>query len=260
MPPLPDSRVDAINRRDSLKLAALAVGATLLGAANKSQGADVARSIRRRVIVLGAHPDDPETGCGGTMALLAAAGHDVVSAYLTRGEAGIEGTAAADAARIRTAEAQQACKRLHARPVFLGQIDGRCEVTPARTAEIQAFLEAEKPDAILTHWPVDTHADHRACSNLVYGAWINLGKPGELWFFEVMSGVQTQNFAPTTYVDITAVTEQKHAACFAHRSQHIEREYATSHERMEIFRGMESGHERAEAFVRHAQARTALPV
>jgi LmbE family N-acetylglucosaminyl deacetylase len=259
---LQDLNASELTRRDSLKLAGLAVGAALWGAAGPAHGADagVSANSRRKVLVVGAHPDDPETGCGGTMALLAAAGHDVVAAYLTRGEAGIEGTSPDDAARLRTTEALEACAILAARALFLGQIDGRCEVTPQRTLEMQQVLQAEQPDIILTHWPVDTHADHRACAILVHGAWINLGKPGALFFYEVMSGVQTQNFAPTMYVDISAVAAQKQAACFVHRSQHIEREYPTSHDRMEIFRGMESGHARAEAFVQSSQSHGALPV
>jgi len=251
--------LDEISRRASLKLAGLAAGAAFLGATATAVAADAPAATRRKAIVFGAHPDDPETGCGGTMAVLAAAGHEVVAAYLTRGEAGIDGKSHDEAARLRTAEAEQACAILQARPVFfLGQIDGACEVTPARTADMEAFLRAEKPDTILTHWPVDTHADHRACSNLVYGAWINLGKPGALFFYEVMSGVQTQNFAPTDYVDITAVAAQKLQACLAHRTQLDEKWYADFHGAMERFRGRESGHERAEAFVRHAQGQDEL--
>jgi LmbE family N-acetylglucosaminyl deacetylase len=244
------------SRRDLLKLTGLALGAALLGSAAPAQETASGATPkpggpRRKIVVFGAHPDDPESGCGGTMALLAAAGHEVVAAYLTRGEAGIEGTSHDDAARIRTTEALEACRILEARAVFLGQIDARCEVSPARTAQMHEFLQAEKPDIIFNHWPVDSHADHRACSILVYGAWVNLGKLGDLYFYEVMSGVQSQNFAPTTYVDITAVAAQKHAACRAHRSQDVESWYPTSHDRMEIFRGMESGHERAEAFLQH---------
>src|SRR3954467_7733154 len=76
-----------------------------------------------KVVVVGGHPDDPESGCGGTMARLADLGHDVVAMYLTRGEAGIAGKAADEAAQIRTAEAQEACRILKARPIFAGQID-----------------------------------------------------------------------------------------------------------------------------------------
>lgn len=207
-----------------------------------------------KIIVFGAHPDDPETGCGGLMALLSRAGHDVVVAYLTRGEAGIPGTSHQEAAAIRTAEALAACEILGARAVFLGQIDGQCEVSAARYADVRCFIEAERPDVALTHWPIDTHRDHRACSLLVYDAWLALGQAFALFYYEVMTGQQTQNFAPTDYVDIGSVLEQKHRACFVHASQRIEASYPNDHGKMEQFRGMEFGRDYAEAFVRHAQS------
>src|SRR5689334_3171901 len=65
-----------------------------------------------KVVCVGGHPDDPESGCGGTLALYAAQGHRVTIVYLTRGERGIPGTSDSDAAAIRTAEAEAACRIL----------------------------------------------------------------------------------------------------------------------------------------------------
>jgi LmbE family N-acetylglucosaminyl deacetylase len=210
-----------------------------------------------KVLILGAHPDDPETGAGGTAAALAERGHDVVLAYLTRGEAGIEGASHAQAARIRSSEALAACSILGTRPLFLGQIDGATEVTAARYDEVRATLDKERPDIVLAHWPVDTHRDHRVASLLAYDSWLTMGRSFALYYFEVMTGTQTQTFQPTDFVDISAVVTKKHAACFAHRSQGIEAEYPHSHGPMEIFRGMEMGCACAEAFVRHSRSRIA---
>src|ERR1044072_5561402 len=77
-----------------------------------------------RVVCVGAHPDDPESGCGGTLARYAALGHAVTVVYLTRGERGIAGKSLDEAARIRSAECAPACKVMGAKPVFFGQIDG----------------------------------------------------------------------------------------------------------------------------------------
>jgi LmbE family N-acetylglucosaminyl deacetylase len=123
-----------------------------------------------KVVVVGGHPDDPESGCGGTIARYTDLGHEVAIIYLTRGEAGIDGKTHAEAAAIRSAEVLKACEILKARPVFAGQIDGSTEISPARYAEFRKILEAEKPDIVLTHWPVDSHRDHRAASLLVYDA------------------------------------------------------------------------------------------
>jgi LmbE family N-acetylglucosaminyl deacetylase len=187
------------------------------------------------------------------MALWAAAGREVVAFYLTRGEAGIPGTSHADAARIRTAEAEAACRILGARPRFGGQVDGDTHVDRAAYASMGELLEAERPDVILTHWPVDTHPDHRAASLLTYDAWMRAGRKAALLYFEVLTGEQTELFHPTDYVDIGAVVETKRRACFAHASQKPEEWYPV-HERMARFRGMEYGCEQAEAFVRHEKS------
>jgi LmbE family N-acetylglucosaminyl deacetylase len=209
---------------------------------------------RKKIIIFGAHPDDPETACGGTMALLAQAGHEVVAAYLTRGEAGILETSHDAAAAIRAKEALRACEILGARAVFLGQIDGQCEVNPTRYDEMRHFFEQAQPDLIFTHWPIDTHRDHRACSTLVYDAWLRTGRRVPLFYFESMTGQQSHKFFPTDYVNITAVVERKHQACLVHESQRVTEWYADSHGKMEAFRGLECGCDYAEAFVRQSQS------
>src|SRR5436309_10902173 len=121
----------SVTRRDLIggiaASSASVLGLPLVGAA-EDKPADKAL----KVVVVGGHPDDPESGCGGTMARLGDLGHDVVALYLTRGEAGIRGKLHDEAARIRTAEAGKACQILKARPIFAGQIDGATEVAPER--------------------------------------------------------------------------------------------------------------------------------
>lgn len=207
-----------------------------------------------RIVVAGAHPDDPETGCGGTIVRYTDLGHEVVVIYLTRGEAGIEGKSHEEAARIRTLEAQKACEILKARPVFAGQIDGGTEINAARYNEFRQILEAERPNIVFTHWPLDSHRDHRAISLLVYDAWLHGGKPFPLYYFEVDAGAQTSQFHPTHYVDITATEARKRAACYAHISQDPDGFYKDYHDPMNRFRGLERGCKFAEAFVRHVQS------
>jgi LmbE family N-acetylglucosaminyl deacetylase len=208
---------------------------------------------RLKVVVFGAHPDDPESMAGGTAALFAAQGHEVVCLYLTRGEAGIAGKTHEQAAAIRTEEAKTACALLGARPRFLTQVDGAAEITPGRYAEVRRALEEEKPDALLAHWPVDTHRDHRIASVLAYDAWLSLGRRFDLWYGEVMTGEQTQQFVPTHRVDVSAAVGKKRAACYAHASQNPD-EFWAAHERMQRFRGLEGGCAAAEAFALHAQS------
>jgi LmbE family N-acetylglucosaminyl deacetylase len=244
-----------LSRRDVLQgtVAAAVVGLPL----GTAEAADTGRKLK--IVIAGGHPDDPESACGGLIALYADAGHDVVNLYLTRGEAGIPGKNHNEAARIRTAEAEEACSILGARPVFLSQIDGATEVTTARYDEAAAALDSEEPDIVITHWPIDTHRDHRVISLLAYDWWLRSHKRAALYYFEVEAGDQTQHFWPTHYVDITPVEDQKKKACYCHESQGAEGGFYRLHDRMHTMRGQESGTRYAEAFIRHNQSPKALP-
>jgi N-acetylglucosamine malate deacetylase 1 len=209
-----------------------------------------AGAARLTVVCVGAHPDDPESGCGGTLARYAALGHAVTVVYLTRGERGIPGTSLDDAARIRSAECAAACKIIGAKPVFFGQIDGATEVTHAQVDAMRRLLVAATPDVVFTHWPVDTHMDHQVASMLTIRAWMEGGAPtARLYFFEVNSGSQTEGFLPNTYVDVSSVVEQKKAALFAHVSQDGQSIWREHHAIMAQWRGREVGVLAAEAFV-----------
>jgi LmbE family N-acetylglucosaminyl deacetylase len=213
-----------------------------------------------KIVCVGGHPDDPESGCGGTLARYAGMGHPVTIVYLTRGEAGIPGKPHAETAVIRSAESEAACKILGAKAVFAGQVDG-ATVVDANAAESMAkILGSERPGVVFTQWPVDTHLDHQAASTLTFRAWLAGGRRFELYYYEVNLGSQTLGFHPTDYVDITAVREKKKAALFAHKSQDGEAVYRKHHEVMESLRGREFGVAAAEAFVHLARSSSASPL
>lgn len=225
----------------------LLAGATLFGA-EAFAAEPSTTTTTKKALIIGAHPDDPEN-VGGTMRLLREAGWEVVAVYMTRGQAGITGKSHDEAAAIRTAEAEEACRILDVRPIFMTQIDGSAEINKERYVEMREVIAAESPDLVITHWPIDGHPDHRVCSMLVYDAWRRLGYSFELYYFETMTGTQTQYFHPTDYVDIGAVAERKHKAYFAHVSQNTTKSFASYHDRVEKFRGREFNCDRAEAFI-----------
>ncbi len=228
----------------------------LVGLAFPLSAAAQTASVRKwDVVCVGGHPDDPESGCGGALALYSGLGHSVTVIYLTRGEAGIAGRSHEQAAAIRTAECQAACKILGAKPVFAGQIDGATVVDAKAAETLSRLIAAERPDIVFTQWPIDTHPDHQAASVLAFRAWLAGGRRWELYYYEVNRGSQTTAFHPTDYVDITAVREKKKAALFAHKSQNGEEIYRRYHEPMENLRGRETGCAAAEAFVRLANRR-----
>lgn len=104
------------SRRKFIKNTAL--GAGFLSLSSLTQAQSSSKIISRKIVCVGGHPDDPETGCGGTLAKLAKAGHPVTIIYLTTGEAGITGRSHSEAAAIRKQEAINACRVLNAKPVF----------------------------------------------------------------------------------------------------------------------------------------------
>lgn len=234
-------------RRGFLK--EMTLGASLLPL-TVSASALPTQAAKKKVVCVGGHPDDPESGCGGTLTKLGKEGHELTIIYLTTGEAGIAGKTHAEAASIRKAEAINACKVINAKPVFAGQIDGDTIVNNEWIRKMRELIGAEKPDIVFTHWPIDSHKDHQAASLLTIQAWMHSGKAFQLFFFEVLSGIQTAVFSPTDYVDIEATQEQKRIAVFCHASQKPDAIYAEGHADMEITRGREIGVKAAEGFVR----------
>ena len=236
------------SRRQFVKSTAAGLGLLTLPSLLNAQGNIAA--AKKKIVCVGGHPDDPESGCGGTLARLAAQGHDVTIIYLTTGEAGIPGTANDEAAGIRKQEAINACKILNVKPVFAGQIDGATIADNTALKRLQTLIADEKPDVVFTHWPVDSHKDHQVASLLTMQTWVRSSNKFTLYFFEVCTGEQTMIFKPTDYVDISDTQEQKKKAVYCHTSQDPPGIYACGHASMEDFRGREAGFKAAEGFVR----------
>jgi len=248
--------MDDFSRRKFLRDAAWALpSAAIAGAAPAELNAQVgAEQKKLKVTVAGGHPGDPEYGCGGTVARYAKQGHAVTLLYLNRGEGGIPGKTGKEAGTIRSAEAAKACALLQATPLFAGQVDGQSVVDKAHYDNFARIIEGERPDVLFTQWPIDGHPDHRATAMLCYEAWLRMGKSFALYYDEVSDGEDTLMFSPTEYVDITGAEPTKRAACYAHASQSPDRFYALQ-EQVARFRGVESGVDQAEAFVRQVQSR-----
>ncbi len=242
-----------LSRREMLTQTGLLGSPLVLGSAAASTDAPQADgkpepARKLKVIVTGGHPGDPEYACGGTIARYTDLGHEVVLLYLNRGE-----WPPRDEGVSRVAEAKKACDILKARPLYAGQFNSQAVVDKAHYEAFRKILEAERPDAIFTHWPIDNHADHRAISMLTYDAWLKMGKKFALYYFEVSNGEDTVQFSPTHYVDITATEPRKKLACYAHASQTPDRFYKLQ-DQVTRMRGIESGHKNAESYIRHVQS------
>jgi N-acetylglucosamine malate deacetylase 1 len=233
----------SITRRNVVKTA----GILASGLVVENSLAQAVAASKLKVIVAGGHPGDPEYGCGGTVARLTSLGHEVVLLYLN------DGAWPPTAANVRIAEAKKACEILKARPAYAGQQNGHAIVDNDHYEEYAKLLAAEKPDVVITQWPIDNHRDHRAITMLTYDAWRQSKHSFSLYYYEVSDGEDTLQFSPTHYIDITATQSVKRAACYAHASQTPDRYYALQ-DQVAAFRGVEGGYQRAEAFVLQRQS------
>ena len=173
------------------------------------------------ILAVGAHPDDVELGCGGTLALLARRGRSVGILDLTRGEAGTRGTP-----DTRAAEAIEAARVLGSRfrdGLDLG--DGNLRTDRAAELEVIDVIRRRRPRLVFAPLPNDRHPDHVRAGRLVADAAFYAGlrsletgrpphRPQQVVFFP-----STFLAEPTFLVDVTAFLETKLAAVRAFRSQ-----------------------------------------
>jgi bacillithiol biosynthesis deacetylase BshB1 len=174
------------------------------------------------LLAVGAHPDDVEISCGGTVALAAAQGLAAGILDVTRGDLSTNGTP-----EERAAEAEDAARILGVRGRWnAGLPDGGVSADdPAHVAAVVAILRRLRPRVLLTHFPRDRHPDHVAASRLLDRAWYLAGlrryapdvapfRPEARFHFASRVG-----FTPTLVVDVTETWETKRRAILAHATQ-----------------------------------------
>ncbi len=243
-------------RRNFIKLSAMGISSLAIsqvsGATKESAQSNKSKEShikKLQIVCVGAHPGDPEFGCGGTMAKYSDAGHAVTFLYLTKGEASDPKISYAQMAALRIKEAEASCKILNALPLFAGQIDGNTVLDKTQNQEMTKMILALKPDIVFTQWPVDAHPDHQVTGLLPLTAWIRSNRQFHLYFYEVNTGSETMSFTPTDYVDITSVRDRKKLAMFAHKTQDPIATYNDYFKPLEEFRGLEAGVKAAEGFI-----------
>ncbi len=189
----------------------------------------------QRLIVVAAHPDDLETICGGTVALLAQRGVKVFSVNCTLGDIGTQDAAATRpaVATMRLLEAEEAARILGIEQVHsLGHHDGELVADLELRAQIARFYRITQADTLITFdpfWPGQVHPDHRAAGQAAIDAYMPskmpLYRPEHLREPGAGLGVLQRVFLfstdrePDVFVDVSSVYETKLAACLAHRSQ-----------------------------------------
>jgi LmbE family N-acetylglucosaminyl deacetylase len=160
-----------------------------------------------RILAIGAHPDDIEFGCGGTLVKYARQGHKVFLLVMTEGGGSGDGS-------VRRKEQQEAADVLQAVKLFWGEYpDTAIPLDRESIQRVERIIHEVQPDFIFVHHQDDTHQDHR---NLSVATITATRYTRNVLFFE---GPTTQNFSPSVFVDVDTVIEQKVAALEAHASQ-----------------------------------------
>jgi bacillithiol biosynthesis deacetylase BshB1 len=182
--------------------------------------------VKLDVLAIGAHPDDVELSCSGTMAKLVKQGRAVGILDLTRGELGTRGTPA-----IRAKEAADSARILGVRVRENLKIsDGNIEVNKKNLARLIAVLRKHQPQILLIPYSSERHPDHEHTHRLAKEAWyysgvakIRTADRGKLqqrfrpdYYFEYM---MLHSFPPSFIVDISDVYTTRVAAIKAFKSQ-----------------------------------------
>lgn len=160
------------------------------------------------VLAVGAHPDDIELGCAGTLTRHVAQGDRVTMLVVTYGEAGpgdIE---------LRKEESRLAAQAIGADLIFGGLPDGSVSNHELALVHlIEDVVRNTGATTVYTHGQKDSHQDHRAVALASTGACRSV--PRVLCY----DSPSSLSFTPSVFVDITATLDKKLSALRAHRSQ-----------------------------------------
>jgi LmbE family N-acetylglucosaminyl deacetylase len=191
------------------------------------------------VLAVGAHPDDIELGCGGTLYKAVQAEAQVIALYMTRGGKTTD-------AHVRMRESTEAMHILGVKEVCFESFPDT-EIPDSFEAVncLEQYALKYQPDIVLTHSINDTHQDHRRVGWLAMSSFRNIPK---ILAFETPR-VRPAAFLPTYFVNITGCVDKKWEALRCHISQKEKRYLAyESTVNLASFRGSQVGVAAAEAF------------
>jgi LmbE family N-acetylglucosaminyl deacetylase len=233
------------------------------------------QEIPQRIMVVAAHPDDAEFGCGGTVARWVSEGATAYYLICTNGDKGTDepGISAEDLAVVRDREQRAAAKVLGvSEVVFLPRRDGELVYSIDLRGDVVRWIRTWRPDAVFTHDPTVVisaggfinHADHRATGEVTVDAVYPFARGPLQYPEQIAEGLQTHTVydvflwgaSPADFwVDVSTTVETKIEAlrCHASQFQDIERVGKFARERLKRA-GEEHGVAYAETF-RHISLR-----
>lgn len=179
------------------------------------------------ILALGAHPDDVELGCGGTLAKLISAGKSVAIVDLTEGELGTRGTN-----ETRAEEARNASKILGVNyRENLKMKDGFLVNSEDYQMRIVYAIRKYQPDIVFANAVEDRHPDHAKAAKLISDACFlsglvkiktlcENGEAQKTWRPKhIFNYIQWKSLSPDFVVDISDFLDKKIEACLAYKTQ-----------------------------------------
>lgn len=164
-------------------------------------------SNKSSIIAIGAHPDDIEIGCGGTMKKLSMDGADIIFLIATSGEKCIPDKKKFNAIKKkRREESLRSAKFIGVKKVFnLNLPDTDIEHNGDTVHAIEKYIYRFKPDFIFTHTIEDKHQDHK---NLALST-ISACRRSRVNILHYESPSTAQSFIPTVFSDISETIKFK---------------------------------------------------
>jgi LmbE family N-acetylglucosaminyl deacetylase len=229
----------------------------------------------KNALAVGAHPDDVEINCSGTLKLLKEMGWDICVATMTLGDCGSRELSREFIAQKRRAEVESACALLGASYRYAGSSDFCIFNDDLQNRRVTGLLREVAPAVVFTHSPADYLLDHETTSTLVRNACFcapvsnyqtpqagSISHIPHLYYFDAMGGVDIfgKTIAPEFYVDVSGLMDLRSEMLAHHasqrewlRSQHGIDDYLLSMQNWAAQRGREAA-SIAGAGVTHAEA------
>ena len=184
------------------------------------------------IIIIGAHPDDPDK-VGGCAYKWTLAGHNVMMVSVTNGDAGHQSIKAVELARIRREEARKAGEVIGIKYITLDNHDGQLMPTFENRLQIIKVIREHNADLVIFPRPYDYHPDHRYTGVLVLDAAYMVTVPtilpdvphlkrNPMFLFMSDGFIHPEPFAADVAIDIDDVIEKKIDMYHQHTSQMYE--------------------------------------
>lgn len=178
------------------------------------------------ILAIGAHPDDVELGCAGTLAKLISEGKTVAVVDLTQGELGTRGTNV-----TRAQEAAEATEIMgYVNRENLKMKDGFLSNTEEYQMQIVKMIRKYQPEIVFSNSIDDRHPDHAKASKLVSDACFLSGlvkietildnESQNPWRPKhIFNYIQWKHITPAFVVDVSDFMDKKIEACLAYKTQ-----------------------------------------